>query len=262
MPKEKRSALLMHPVRREIYKIVSETPGSYFFEIASALELPHGTVSWHLKKLEAAGLVDTMRFAGRRVFFSQALRSKEVEKAFVVLRSEPTQQVFTFILNNPGCYQAEIADALGHHHDTIRHHIQRLKDAKLISSNRQGRTVHYNLGEVGKLILDSNTEVISKAYVEHLFSRLKEECLTPEVIEQSEGMITIKISCPGKDDAYITINLQGWSFLPDEILEGRDDGSDEQNDDYEDSPSLSDKKPKVSIVEDMKRPSVVKIDDD
>lgn len=257
MPREKRSALLMHPVRREIYKIVSESPGSYFFEIASALELPHGTVSWHLKKLEESELVDTMRFAGRRVFFSKALRSQEVEKAFVVLRSEATQEVFSYILNNPGCYQAEIAEALSNHHDTIRHHIQRLKEAKLIISNRKGRTVHYDLGEVGKLILDSNTEVISKAYVEHLFARLEEECLTPEVMEYENSKITIKISCPGKDDAYFTINLQGWSFLPDEdpteLLEEIA---------LDTTPSLEGQRPKVSVVDDgLKRPKVVKLDD-
>ncbi|MDH5403789.1 MAG: helix-turn-helix domain-containing protein, partial [Candidatus Heimdallarchaeota archaeon] len=166
MTREKRSLLLMHPVRREIYKIISETPGTYFFEIASALELPHGTVSWHVKKLETAGLVDTMRFAGRRVFFSKALRSTEVEKAFVVLRSEPTQLVFTYVLNNSNCYQAQIAEALGHHHDTVRHHIQRLKEAKLIESIKKGRNVHYTLGEIGRLILNSNTEIISKAYIE------------------------------------------------------------------------------------------------
>jgi len=259
MAREKRSALLMHPVRRDIYKIVSESPGSYFFEIASALELPHGTVSWHLKKLEEAGLLDTMRFAGRRVFFSKALRSKAVEKAFVVLRSEATQDVFTYILNNPGCYQAQIAEALDHHHDTIRHHIKRLKDAKLIISNRQGRTVHYNLGEVGKLILDSNTEVISRAYIEYLFSRLEEECLTPELVEQERGMITIKISCAGKDDAYFSINLNGWSFLPNEIAEDRMSDDDLDLDEY---PSgLSDIDQLNSMEETLSRPKVSKIDE-
>lgn len=260
MPKEKRSLLLMHPLRREIYRIVSESPGSYFFEIASALELPHGTVSWHLKKLEAAGLVSTMRFAGRRVFFSKALRSQAVEKAFVVLRSVATQQVFTYILNNEGCYQAQIADGLGHHHDTVRHHIQRLKDAKLVESIKQGRTVHYMLGEIGKLILNSNTEIISNAYVEYLFSKLKEECLVPEIIDHESGKITIKISCLGKDDAYLTINLKGWEFLPEEMQDEYDDEEYDLNDNDEEMQISS--KPPVSYVEDQtRRPKVVRIDE-
>ncbi|MCY3410369.1 MAG: helix-turn-helix domain-containing protein [Candidatus Heimdallarchaeota archaeon] len=247
--KEKRSILLMHPVRREIFRIVSESPGSYFFEIASALELPYGTVSWHLKKLETAGLVDTMRFAGRRVFFSKGLRTEEVEKAFVVLRSEATQQVFMYILNNENCYQAQIADALGHHHDTIRHHIQRLKKAHLIDSVKRGRSVFYTLGEVGKRILNSNTEIISQAFVEHLFETLKDECLTPEILEHEEGRISIRISCPGKEDAYLDINLQGWEFTGDE--------------DIDDLDVLEEEKDKLVTVEDQnRRPKVVRLDDE
>ncbi|MHA2090126.1 MAG: winged helix-turn-helix transcriptional regulator [Candidatus Kariarchaeaceae archaeon] len=255
MTREKRSLLLMHPVRRSIYQIVSESPGSYFFEIASALELPHGTVSWHLKKLETSGLIDTMRFAGRRVFFSKALRNEEVEKAFVVLRSDATQQVFSYVLNNDNCYQAQIADALGHHHDTVRHHISRLIKARLLEAIRKGRTVHYSLGEIGRLILNSNTEIISKAYVEYLFSRLKEECITPEVIEHGGGKLTIRISCPGKEDVYMSIELKGWQFLPSDF-----DGLHLTSGDPDDEPETTSEE--FSVVKDRSRkPKVVRYDD-
>lgn len=253
MTREKRSLLLMHPVRRNIYRIVSESPGSYFFEIASALELPHGTVSWHLKKLETSGLIGTMRFAGRRVFFSEALRSEDVEKAFVVLKSKATQNVFTYVLNNNGCYQAQIADALGQHHDTIRHHVQRLKKAKLIASIKQGRTVRYTLGEVGKMILNSNTEIISKAYVEHLFSRLKEECLTPEVIELDGSRLTIRVSCPGKDDAYLSIELKNWEFIIDTDDSDDDDPGEITSDDGDSDDEI------LNVVKDFsRRPKIVR----
>ncbi len=237
MTKDKRSVLLMHPVRREIFRIVSESPGSYFFEIASALEMPSGTVSWHLKKLETAGLVDTMRFAGRRIFFSKGLRNPEVEKAFVVLRSSATQQVFMYILNNDQCYQAQIAEELKHHHDTIRHHIQRLKEAKLITSFKKGRSVHYTLGQIGKLILNSNTEIISQAFVEHLFEKLKDECLTPEILDHEAGRISIRISCVGKEDVTLSLNLKGWEFMNEE-LEDQDDNTLKKVEDFNRRPKI------------------------
>ncbi|MHA2253303.1 MAG: hypothetical protein ACXAD7_23275, partial [Candidatus Kariarchaeaceae archaeon] len=166
-----------------------------------------------------------------------------------------TQQVFTYVLNNNNCYQAEIATSLGQHHDTIRHHIQRLKQAKLIVSIRKGRTVHYTLGEIGKMILNSNTEIISKAYVEYLFSRLKEECLVPEIIEYTEGNITIKISCPGKEDAYLSIELKGWQFLPSDLEKPEEDTSELTTDD--DTESDSD----FQVVKDRsRRPKVVRTD--
>ena len=219
MAREKRKTLLLHPLRREIYRIVSEFPGSYFFEIASALDLPHGTVSWHLKKLEKAGLVSTIKYGGRRVYFSKALRTPEIERAFVVLRSPATQQVFEYILNNPGCYQVQIAEKLGLHHDTVRHHVNRLKEVKLIEVIREGRTVRYFIGEIGKKIIEGSTEIISRAYIEYLFSRLEEECLHPEIVEQDVNKVTIRVSCPGREDAYLSIELKGWEFVKEKTEE-------------------------------------------
>ena len=60
--KEKRMSLLMHPLRRNIYKLICESPGAYFFELASELSAAHGTLSWHLKMLGRAGLIQTMKF--------------------------------------------------------------------------------------------------------------------------------------------------------------------------------------------------------
>ncbi|MDH5403155.1 MAG: hypothetical protein OEY49_11735, partial [Candidatus Heimdallarchaeota archaeon] len=86
-----------------------------------------------------------------------------------------------------------------------------------------------------------------------LFSRLKEECLTPEVVEQKEGKITIKISCLGKDDAYITINLQGWTFLPEEITKNK-----LSIDEFDGNLS----KEKISVVDDKnRRPKIVRFKD-
>ncbi|MCH8905755.1 MAG: helix-turn-helix domain-containing protein [Candidatus Heimdallarchaeota archaeon] len=255
---DKRSVLLMHPVRRDIYRIISETPGSYFFEIASTLELSHGTLSWHLKKLEESDLVGTMRFAGRRVFFSRALRTEEIERAFLILKSSATQNVFAYVMNNPGCYQAQISEALEAHHDTIRHHIQRLKKAKLIDSIKQGRTVRYTLGEVGNIILNSNTEIISKAYVEHLFAVLKEECLIPEVIDQSDGRLTIRVSCPGKDDVFLTLELRDWEFIPENENEEEDENEDEPLDNNGDAQSKD-----IQAVGDFsRRPRIVRTEDE
>ncbi len=257
MAKEKRAVLLMHPLRRRIYQIVSESPGSYFFEIASELDLPHGTVAWHLKKLAEAGLVSTTRFAGKRVYFSTALRDAEVEKAFVVLRNPVSQKIFEFIVNNPNCYQTEIAQNLEYHHDTVRHHIMRLEETSLVEAERQGRSVHYHLGQIGKKILDSNTEVISRAYVEYLFDKLKEECLHPEVVEHNENQLTIRVSCPGKDDVYFSIELKSWKFVnSDEVEEEKSD-----NEDDEDYGSLE--KPSVELIDDdLKRPKIQQINFD
>jgi len=250
MTKVKRSFLLMHPVRREIYKIVSETPGNYFFDIANELQLPHGTAFWHLKKLEDAGLVKSMKFAGKRLFYSTSLRGEEIEKAFVILKSEATQQVFQYIVDNEGCYQAQISEALQNHHDTIRHHIQRLIDANLIRSEKKGRNVFYFISDIGQKILSSTTEMISQAYIDHLFEVLEDECLYPEVIDKTHNKLTIRISCSGKDDVYFSIELKGWTMM-EKTVEMDDDEIPQQMD-----------KPTIAMVEELSRPKIARLDND
>ncbi|MBY9000707.1 MAG: helix-turn-helix domain-containing protein [Candidatus Heimdallarchaeota archaeon] len=210
--KEKRLNLLLHPLRREIYRLVCETPGVYFFELSSALTAPHGTVNWHLRKLEEASLINSMKFGGKRVYYSRNLRSKDVEKAFVVLKHITARKVFAFILNNENCHQTQIAKSLGIHHDTVRHHTLRMEQANLVESFKNGRKTCYKLGEIGIKLQEESLNTISNTYIAALMDILEENCLHPEIEEMSKDHLTIRIECPGSTDASFTISLDQWSF--------------------------------------------------
>lgn len=219
----------MHPIRLEIYKFVSETPGSHLFEIVNNLEIPQGTISWHLRKMSESGLIDTVKIGGRRAFFSKALRGVNVEQAFAVLKSENAKEIFLYIVRNSSCYQTEIAKDFELHHDTVRHHCERLESVSLIETFREGRLLRHQVGEIGKKILTSNIELISHAYIYHLRTVLEEECLTPIIEEYSEDSLSMRISCVGYDDVTLELKLKDWEFIQ-EIAEGEDDEIIEERD--------------------------------
>ena len=210
--KEKRLTLLLHPLRRELYRLVCETPGVYFFELSSALTAPHGTINWHLRKLEEALLIKSTKFGGKRVYFSRTLRSEDVEKAFVVLKHSTARKVFAYILNNEGTHQTQIAKAIGIHHDTVRHHTERMVIAKLIEKFNVGRKSCYKLAEVGLKLQEESINTISNTYVAALMDILEENCLHPEIEEVTKDHLTVRIECPGSTDATFTINLSQWTF--------------------------------------------------
>ena len=210
--KEKRLTLLLHPLRREIYRLVCETPGVYFFELSSALTAPHGTINWHLRKLEEASLIKSTKFGGKRVYYSRTLRSEDVEKAFVVLKHVTARKVFAYILNNEGCHQTQIARVLDIHHDTVRHHAQRMETAFLVERFKDGRKTCYKLGEVGLKLQEESINTISNTYIAALMDILEENCLHPEIEEVSKDHLTIRIECPGKEDTTFTISLSQWTF--------------------------------------------------
>lgn len=244
---DKSSSLLMHPVRRDIYRIIIESPGNYFLNIANTLDIPQGTVAWHLKKLQNAGLLETIKFGGKKIYFSPELRHPEIEKAFAVLKSKGAQQIFQFIINHRGTYQSEIARALNQHHDTVRHHITKLLEVNLIEFSKKKRSAHYFIGSIGKKILRGNIEVISRAYIGELFSKLRMECLIPTLLDYSDRHMTIKISCPESDDVIFSVKLKDWTFQ-------QSDGELELQ-----MPDLIDDDNEIQLAE-MERPKVNNID--
>ena len=210
--KDKHLALLLHPLRRDIYRLVCETPGTYFFEISNVLNAPHGTINWHLRKLEKAGLIKSIKFGGKRIFFPKNLRTEDVEKAFSVLKHETAQKIFLFILNNEGTHQSAIAKALNIHHDTVRHHVTRMIEAGLVRSYKNGRKTCYALDSVGQKLQEGSVNTISNTYVAILMDILQNNCLHPEIEEMGKDHLTLRIECPGHEDATFSISLDEWEF--------------------------------------------------
>jgi len=228
MGKQKRMALLLHPFRRELYQVLCENPGTYLLELVDILSSPLGTLTWHLRILERDGLVKSAKFAGKRLYFPKMLRSQEAEMAYVTLRSDTAQKIFQYVVNNPGCYQAQMAENLAVHHDTVRWHISRMEDVGLIRVVREGRKKRHYLAKLGESLLKGSLNTITEAYIMFLMEKLEDGCLNPEIKESTPDHVTIRIDCPERGkDCFITINLTEWEF---QFIE---DENDETNSSHE-----------------------------
>ena len=213
MGRQKRMALLLHPFRRDLYQVLCENPGTYLLELVGLLESPLGTLTWHLRILEREGLVKSLKFAGKRIYYPKMLRSQEAEMAYLTLRSETAKKVFAFVVNNSGCYQEQMAESLGVHHDTVRWHISRMQEVGLVRVEREGRKKRHYLDTLGEALLEGSLNTISEAYVLFLMERLEDGCLNPEIKESTTERVTIRIDCPEKGkDCFIQINLTEWQF--------------------------------------------------
>ncbi len=212
---EEELSLLLHPVRRRIYSMVCERPGAYFFKLANNLNLPQGTLNWHIKRLEEDGLIGSFKFGGRRIYYPIGMRSEEVEKALYALQVENTRKVFLYVLNNPGCFQLQISRDTGLHHDTVRYHLDRLKEVELVELVRDGRKVRVYPGKNAKKIMDESTRIITDTYVNFLMEKLRDGCVYPEIIEKTQDRLIIRVECPEAEDIILTLQLAEWDFLED-----------------------------------------------
>lgn len=205
----KRFGCLEHPIRQEVYRWICENPGAYFFEIANALSIPTGTLSWHLRVLEAEGLLEKVKFGGRVIFFPRYLRNAKIEKALLLLRNENVRRIFDIVASNPGISQSEIVERFGLHQDTMRWHMKRMIKAGLIRVEKEGRRNKYYLGEAGKAIVSGEVRKISPSFVDFLMDRLHSERLSPELksIQASSLTIKLKPTGPYESERVFTIDL-------------------------------------------------------
>ncbi|MHA1215331.1 MAG: winged helix-turn-helix transcriptional regulator [Candidatus Hodarchaeales archaeon] len=213
-------SLLLHPLRRKIYSILAENPGSYFFDLAKYLDLPQGTLNWHLKRLEEDHLIKSLKYAGKRIYYPAGLRSAEAERIFTVLRPQTAKKIFTYVLNNPGAFQSQIASGIKPpvHHDTVRYHLNRLMNVGLVKMKRSGRTVQIYPGEVAENLQDGSLTAISDSYVKFLLEKLREGCLHPEVVIQSKKQLVLRIECPNGEDMILNLRMSDWDLLsPEEV---------------------------------------------
>ncbi|MFX0114234.1 MAG: winged helix-turn-helix transcriptional regulator [Candidatus Hodarchaeota archaeon] len=208
-------SLLMHPARRRIYSLVCESPGTYFHRIGEVLDIPAGTLAWHLKKLQENGLIGTIKHGGRRIFFPIGLRSPEAEKIFTVLLNDTTRRIFLYVVNNSAQTQTEIAQNLDLHHDTTRYHLSALENVELIELIRDGRTVRASKGPAAIRLQERSLNVISESFVAFLTSKLIEGCLHPEIVQQTSERLILRIECPVGEDIILSLDLSEWSLLED-----------------------------------------------
>ncbi len=171
-------------------------------------------MAWHLRVLEAGGLLEKTKCGGRAVFYPKYLRDARTEKAFLLLRNENARRIFEFIAENPGVQQGDIVEFSGLHHDTVRWHVKRMLDAGLISIRRGGRNSQYFLGDVGKMIISGEVREIPSKFIEFLLEKLHSEKLNPEIRKIKRNMVVIKLKSlePYEADRLLIIDLSKFDF--------------------------------------------------
>lgn len=217
MPRNQNKLMLVHPTRLQIYKIICESPGTYFYRLMTELpkyseKASSATVIYHLKKLNEASLIETAKMDGKRIYYPKNLRNIEAERAYMLLKNENARAIFDYVLNTDMPFQNEIARELEVHHDTVYYHTQHLIDAGLLDKERDGKYIRFKIGEVGEKLIEGSLNIITEEYVRFILSKLKDSCHFPEVLERSKNAVKIRVVCPDEDDIEVEISLSEYEI--------------------------------------------------
>lgn len=216
MPKSEKNRLyLIHPTRLNIYKVICESPGTYFYRLMSEIprytqKISSATLIYHLQKLKDANLIDTAKIDGKRIYYPKNLRDIEIERAYMLLKNKNALRIFLYIINHENAFQNEIAKVLNLHHDTVAYHTSHLCDAGLIVRYKDGKFIRFKVGPLGLKILEGSINIITEDYIQFILSKLSDSCHFPEVIERTRNKLTIRVVCPDEDDIELTIELSDF----------------------------------------------------
>lgn len=138
-----RDETLENDTRREIYDIVETTPGICIKDVADAADVSYSTASYHLDRLVKTDYLVKDQEGNKVLYYKNGGTFTKDERELVpILKNHECMRVFEHILENPWCYRAEAAEALGVSHTTVNWHLKRLTDAELVEEHREGRNCH------------------------------------------------------------------------------------------------------------------------
>lgn len=133
--------------RRTIYKAVEATPGIHFRGLLADLDYAKGTLQYHLRWLAETGLIDVSE-DGKYTRYYPAGSFDETDRAVMnALRRQGARRILAYLTSEGPLTTSELSDRLDRAASTVSFHLSALEDADLVTGERDGRAVRYDLTE-------------------------------------------------------------------------------------------------------------------
>ncbi len=129
--------------RNQIIDMVLSSPGIHFNEILRKTGLSAGNLAWHLDILETFKVIKKQRIGQYLVYYPYHERNPISKLDPLLQKSRTTLEILQIINDHPGIFQKQIAHRMDLDHKTVKYHIDKLLDAKIIISEKIGRKKLY-----------------------------------------------------------------------------------------------------------------------
>ena len=141
----KKNTVLDHYVRGQIHGYIVANPGDHYNSIKEALKLNNGTLAYHIRVLEREGIVKSRSDGIYKRFYPSDMKVPENDGTRL---TEIQKIILKRIKETPGISQKEMSRLVGVSPSTINYHIDILKSAGLVRSERRGMRIGYFLEDL------------------------------------------------------------------------------------------------------------------
>ncbi len=130
--------------RSIIINLILEEPGVHFNELLRRVGISAGNLAWHLDILESYKIIQKRRVGQFLVYYSFLEKNPLSNLDPKLMKSKTSLEILQLIGDNPGMYQNQIAKRLDLNHKTVKYHLEKLMEAKVIYGERKrGRQIFY-----------------------------------------------------------------------------------------------------------------------
>ncbi|MFQ5815603.1 MAG: winged helix-turn-helix transcriptional regulator [Candidatus Hydrothermarchaeaceae archaeon] len=136
--------VLALPTRRDIYGVISGSPGLHFREILRETELGVGSLRYHLAVLEKNGIV-VSREDGQYLRFFPAGLSEEEKELLGMLRQRSIRKILGYLLMNPAASHREVVRNVGLAPSTVSWYLKKLERLGLLKLDKSGKNTAYTV---------------------------------------------------------------------------------------------------------------------
>jgi predicted transcriptional regulator len=130
--------------RQVILNLLQQHPGLHKSELARALGLGWGTISYHLQVLCQTGAVQQMRRGRRLRLFPGGMDEKQM-RLLCAMRQDVQNDILKALTFSPGAAAESLADELGLSRRLIRRHLASLEEDGIVDALHVPRTDVTNL---------------------------------------------------------------------------------------------------------------------
>lgn len=131
--------------RRAIYQRIANSPGVHFRALLDDLEYAQGTLQYHLHWLVDEGIVEASD-DGKYTRYYPATEFDEGDRTVMnALRREYSRRILAHLLADGPLSTTELSDRINKAQSTVSWHLSKLAEADLVTKERDGRSVVYDV---------------------------------------------------------------------------------------------------------------------
>ncbi len=131
--------------RRDIFNIITYFPGLHFRELLRRLNIPHSSVSYHLRYLIKEGMITEVEDGGLKRYYVHGKVDHTEKMILSVLRKEIPRGIVLYLLLNPDSGYQEILDNFDLSPSQLSYYLDKLLKKNILEQVREGRNTFYSV---------------------------------------------------------------------------------------------------------------------